>query len=120
MVQPTCLISHHVDVINLRHSLYLSEHFMLPDVSHLAKMNFDTFDSVKLLIEVMLHFMNGAEPTFTQLFKELKTIGVTIQQELVYWTCDWYIAWYLLQCGQLHYFFFSFLRTIMSHSSSRQ
>ena len=50
VVKPTSLVSDDIDVIDLRHGLYLSEHFVLPDVCHFAEMNFDTLDGVELLV----------------------------------------------------------------------
>ena len=50
VIEPASLVPHDIHVIDLGHGLDLSEHFVLSDVGHLAQMNFDTFDSVELLV----------------------------------------------------------------------
>ena len=74
VIEPASLVPHDIYVIDLGHGLDLSEHFVLSDVGHLAQMNFDTFDSVELLVQYVLDLVNTTKTTFSQLFKELKTV----------------------------------------------
>ncbi len=91
VIQPTSLVPHDIDVIDLRHCLYLSEHFVLSDVCHFPQMNFDPLDRVELLVQDVLNLVNTTESSFAQLLKKLKTVRVTVQKQLVDGTLDRYV-----------------------------
>jgi hypothetical protein len=96
-IQPACLISHYIYMVDSCHRIDLSENFMLSNVILYSQVYLDLLEGIQLLVQIMPDFMNSSESSSSQDFQELEGSGVRVLKEFVDWTSGWDITWDMIE-----------------------